>query len=121
MKKTWLLIAGLLAAMAVGSVLRAYPIASRLLWYDEAADWLSSAKSAGVHYSQFFFWTHDFEAAPLMFFIRRVFMDLMGSEAEWVQRLPAVVLSIGCIPLAFWLGKDIGRGSTRDSNPGLTE
>jgi uncharacterized membrane protein len=105
MKRFWIYALLVAALMAAGLGLRVRGIASRPLWFDEASDWKTSARSTGIEYQQFFLWTNDFEAAPFTFLLRRVTMDALGSEAEWVQRLPALTCGVLCIPMAFWLGK----------------
>ncbi len=114
------LLLGLLVLVIVGGIIRAAPIASTPLWFDEADTWRSGIvdpvisgwnESTGLYepvpmsYGKFFNWTNHFETAPLTFLLSRISCDLLGNNAEWAMRLPSLIAGILCIPAAFWLGR----------------
>lgn len=96
----WLALVLLL--MLAGGWLRGWPIAERPLWFDEQDTWVSSVQQ---EYGAFFRWTNHFETAPLSFLPPKIASDALGSEAEWVLRLPSLIFGTLAIPLAFWLGR----------------
>jgi len=113
-------IAALLGLMVIGGVIRALPIASAPLWFDEADTWRSGIidpttsgwnaetglyEPVAMDYGKFFRWQNHFETAPLTFLLARISTDITGSTDEWAMRLPSLIAGILCIPAAFWLGR----------------
>lgn len=95
---------GLLILVLSGAAMRAPATFSRPLWFDEADTWRSAVASRGITYGQFFAWTNHFENAPLGYLLPRIAVDALGSDAEWVLRLPSLFFGILCIPAAYLLG-----------------
>ncbi len=95
---------GLLVLVIAGAAMRAPATFERPLWFDEADTWRSAVASEGVTYAKFFNWTNHFENAPLGYMLSRIAVDILGTEAPWALRLPALIFGILCIPAAYLLG-----------------
>jgi len=86
--------------VALGTLLRAAPIADRPLSLDEALTW----RTAGKPWTDFLTWSHHPDHPPLSFALVRAATDLAGTDAEWVLRTPAVVAGALAIPAAAAVG-----------------
>ncbi len=91
----------LAALMVVGGALRAWPIGSRPLWYDEVMTWKSVM---GSSVSSILLWRHHHEHPPLSYLLVKGCVALFGSDAEWVLRMPSLIAGVLCIPAAYVLG-----------------
>ncbi|MEX0776126.1 MAG: glycosyltransferase family 39 protein [Phycisphaeraceae bacterium] len=100
----WCLL-GLLTLTVVAALMRAPATWQRPLWFDESDTWQAASPDTGITYAQFFTWTNHFENAPLGFLLPRIATDLLGTQAEWAWRLPALIFGLLCIPAMYWLGR----------------
>ena len=93
----WLTVALLTAAAAVP---RAWPIAERPLWFDEA----STVYSAEQGPAAMLRWEHHYEHPPLSYALVWLATRLFGGNDEWIVRLPSLLAGVACVPLVFLLG-----------------
>ncbi len=100
-KEKWCL-AGLLAVVVVGGLIRVWPIASCPLWFDEAWTWYVAAEG---QYLDMLRWDLLDVHAPLSFVAAKASMDLFGTQSAWALRLPALVAGMLCIPAGYGLGR----------------
>jgi hypothetical protein len=90
----------LLLWIAIGAVLRV-ALASQSLWYDEISALLSFAlEGPGVAFGSYAVPTNH---VPMTLAVW-LSVTLVGSVAEFVVRLPAIVAGVATIPVAFALG-----------------
>jgi 4-amino-4-deoxy-L-arabinose transferase-like glycosyltransferase len=93
----WLAVALLTAAAALP---RAWPIAERPLWFDEASTVYGAAQGPAGMTS----WEHHYEHPPLSYALVWLATRLFGGNDEWIVRLPSLLAGVACIPLVFLLG-----------------
>ena len=86
--------------VALGTLLRAAPIADRPVSLDEALTWRTAARP----WTSFLTWSHHPDHPPLSFAIVRLTTDLAGTDAEWALRLPSVVAGALAVPAAVVVG-----------------
>ena len=86
--------------VALGTLLRAAPIADMPVSLDEALTWRTAAKP----WTSFLTWSHHPDHPPLSFALVRLTTDLSGTDAEWALRLPSVVAGALAIPAAEAVG-----------------
>jgi hypothetical protein len=91
----------LLLIVAVGAVLRAWPIPTWPLELDEAL----TLRHARVDPGLFLTWDHHAHHAPLGYALVRAAMAVFRTDAEWALRLPSTIAGVLCIPAAFLLGR----------------
>ena len=93
-----MLVVGLtLLALAV----RLVPALSWPLWHDEAETWLASRASA----TAFLNWLAHPVHPPLSFALVRLSTEILGTDAVWALRLPAVLAGALAVPAAYHVGK----------------
>ncbi len=97
----WLAVALLTAAAAVP---RAWPIAERALWFDEA----STVYSAQQGPAAMLRWEHHYEHPPLSYALVWLSTRVFGGNDEWIVRLPSLLAGVACVPLVFLLGLRLG-------------
>ena len=97
----WLAVALLTAAAAVP---RAWPIAERPLWFDEASTVYGAAQGPAALLR----WEHHYEHPPLSHALVWLSTRVFGGNDEWIVRLPSLLAGVACIPLVFLLGLRLG-------------
>jgi uncharacterized membrane protein len=95
------LLFGLIAAAAW---LRLRNLGADSIWYDEAVSWLQSKGSLRHLLSA----TAKDNYPPLHNLLLFAVMNISGTDAEWVLRLPSALLGIANIVAIYWLGTLIG-------------
>ncbi|HTG00856.1 MAG TPA: glycosyltransferase family 39 protein [Nitrospirota bacterium] len=94
-------------SIALGCFLRLYRIGSQPLWLDEAfSHWFSGRTIAEL-------WTvvPRFETTPPLYYTAlKLWKSVAGSSEAGLRSLSAV-MSIGCIPLVFLLGRFLGKSA----------
>lgn len=97
-------------SVVIGGFLRFYHIGQQPLWLDEAYSyWFSTLTMSEL-------WTivPKFEANPPFYYtILKMWTELFGSDEGGLRSLSAV-MSIGCIPLVFVLGRLVGTSADGD-------
>ncbi len=92
-------------SIVLGCVLRFYQIGGQSLWLDEAfSHWFSSRTIVEL-------WTivPKFETNPPLYYtILKIWKSLFGSSEACLRSLSAL-MSIGCIPLVFTIGRLMGK------------
>ncbi len=91
-------------SIILGCFLRFYQIGQQSLWVDETASYWFSSKTIPE------LWTiiAKFETNPPLYYtILKIWRSLFGSSEAGLRSLSAV-MSIGCIPLVFMLGRLMG-------------
>ncbi len=89
----------------LGSLLRFYHIGQQPLWLDEAFSYWFS----GLTIDELWTVVPQFETNPPLYYtILKIWSLLFGSTEACLRSLSAV-MSIGCIPLVFLIGKRIGK------------
>jgi uncharacterized membrane protein len=94
----------LFALLIAAAWLRLRNLGADSIWYDEAASWLQSKGSL----SRLFLATAKDNYPPLHNLLLFAVMNVSGSDAEWVLRLPSALLGIANIIAIYWLGTLIG-------------
>jgi uncharacterized membrane protein len=95
----------LLFTILLGGFLRFYHIGNQPLWIDEAMSYWFSTRS--MHE----LWTvvpRIETNPPLYYTILKIWMSLFGSSEASLRSLSAI-MSVGCIPLVFMVGKLMGK------------
>jgi 4-amino-4-deoxy-L-arabinose transferase-like glycosyltransferase len=101
LRAAWLAVALLTAAAAAP---RAWPIAERALWFDEAST-VYGAQQGPVAMVR---WEHHYEHPPLSYALVWLSMRIFGGRDEWIVRLPSLLAGVACVPLIFLLGLRLG-------------
>jgi mannosyltransferase len=103
-KKTIGLYALLSGIVIAGAWLRLRNLTTESLWFDEAASWMQSSGTLAELISR----TAEDNYPPLHNLLLFAFMNVTGSDAEWVLRLPSALLGIASLGAVYWLGTLVG-------------
>lgn len=82
-------------------VVRLLPALSLPVWHDEVETWLASRVSPMA----FVFWNAHPIHPPVSFLIVRLSTEILGSDAGWALRFPAVLAGTLAVPVGYWVGR----------------
>ena len=94
----------MLGIVVIGTWLRFRNLSADSIWLDEAVSWLQSKGSLADLISA----TAQDIQSPLHNLLLFAFMNVSGTDTEWVLRAPSALLGIGNIVAIYWLGVLIG-------------
>ena len=72
------------------------------VWGDELRTWRDSVNKP---YGQILGWQHNRDHAPLGHLVAKASCDLFGNDQGLALRLPSWLFALGCVPLAYLLGR----------------
>jgi 4-amino-4-deoxy-L-arabinose transferase-like glycosyltransferase len=93
-----------LGVVVIGAWLRFRNLSLDSVWLDEACSWLESKGSLASLISA----TAQDNYPPLHNLLLYAFMNVSGTDSEWLLRAPSALLGIGNIVAIYWLGTLIG-------------
>jgi len=91
-------------SIILGILLRFYKIGEQPLWLDEAYSYWFSTRSI----KELWITVPRYETNPPLYYTILKVWGLFGSSESWLRSLSAI-MSIGCIPLVFMLGRLLGK------------
>jgi uncharacterized membrane protein len=94
----------LFGVVVMGAWLRFRNLSVDSIWFDEAASWVQSKGSLGDLIST----TAQENYPPLHNLLLFAFINVTGTDTEWVLRAPSALLGIGNVVAIYWLGALVG-------------
>jgi mannosyltransferase len=94
----------MLSVVSIGTWLRFRNLSADSIWLDESVSWLQSKGSLADLISA----TAQDVYPPLHNLLLFAFMNVSGTDTEWVLRAPSALLGIANIVAIYWLGALIG-------------